>query len=298
MSKMESILRYNLIVNKLESNPSSFEEISKYLDNQSKIQGYDFRVSIRTFQRDIKDIYNLYRIKIKFNVRKKVYEVNEKNITDFSERLIELNELINTINIYSRFASYIKFEKRKSTATEHFISFLNAAKKNKFVLFSYTKIDDSVSSERKIAPYFLKEFGYAWYIVGKDAKDDFVKSFALDRISNLRVLKEKFEYPNDSDHEEKFKHAFGIISNYPNPPEEVILQFKPKYGKYIKLAPIHHSQEIIIDNEQELRIKLNIYLTIDFIRLLLSKGNDVIVLKPASLSNELKRIYTEALNNL
>jgi hypothetical protein len=53
-------LRYSLIIKKLRKRETTFKEISDYLAFESELQDYDFNVSKRTFQRDVKDIFSLY----------------------------------------------------------------------------------------------------------------------------------------------------------------------------------------------------------------------------------------------
>ena len=79
-------------------------------------------------------------------------------------------------------------------------------------------------------------------------------------------------------------------------PQEVILSFDPVQGKYIKSLPLHESQQIIIDNNTELQIKLFLYTTYDFEMELLSYGEYVKVLKPDSLIEVMKNRYSKALN--
>jgi len=76
----------------------------------------------------------------------------------------------------------------------------------------------------------------------------------------------------------------------------VILSFDPVQGKYIKSLPLHESQQIIIDNNTELQIKLFLYTTYDFEMELLSYGEYVKVLKPDSLIEVMKNRYSKALN--
>ncbi|MEX2565062.1 MAG: WYL domain-containing protein [Cyclobacteriaceae bacterium] len=68
----------------------------------------------------------------------------------------------------------------------------------------------------------------------------------------------------------------------------IIKKFDPFQGKYIKSLPLHESQEILIDNPQELRIRLTLFVTHDFFMELLSHGERVKVLKPAGLIEKLK----------
>jgi len=94
-----------------------------------------------------------------------------------------------------------------------------------------------------------------------------------------------------------FEHCFGIITpDDDEAPQEVILSFDPFQGKYIKSLPLHESQEVLVDNEHEVRIKIKIYPTHDFLMEILSHGENVKVIQPAGLSEQLKSNYTNAIN--
>ncbi len=94
-----------------------------------------------------------------------------------------------------------------------------------------------------------------------------------------------------------FEHCFGIITpDDVEAPQEVILSFDPFQGKYIKSLPLHGSQEVLVDNEHEVRVKIKIYPTHDFLMEILSHGENVKVIKPAGLIEQLKSNYTNAIN--
>ena len=60
---------------------------------------------------------------------------------------------------------------------------------------------------------------------------------------------------------------FRLALSSPNGdvPQEVILSFKPFQGIYKELYHYTNRKIIITDNEQELRIKLNLHITHDFL---------------------------------
>lgn len=93
-----------------------------------------------------------------------------------------------------------------------------------------------------------------------------------------------------------FKNCFGVITSNEIGPEEIVLSFEPLQGKYIKSYPLHETQKILIDNETELLIELTLIVTHDLIMELLSYGEEVKVIRPDSLINELKASYQSALN--
>jgi len=92
----------------------------------------------------------------------------------------------------------------------------------------------------------------------------------------------------------KQKKTFSTISPSDDKPQDIILSFPPLQGKYIKSLPLHHTQQIIIDTDKELQIKLHLYITYDLEMELLSYSSDIKVLKPKSLANRLKDFHKKA----
>ncbi|PIE97425.1 MAG: WYL domain-containing protein, partial [Polaribacter sp.] len=177
--------------------------------------------------------------------------------------------------VSDRISDFIHFEKRKSKGTEHLYGILHAIKNQVLIKFQHQKFWEDEITERTLEPYALKEARNRWYLIGKDLKDNKIKNFALVN--------------------EYYKYSFGIKAWGNDKPEEVVLSFSEMQGRYIKTLPLHHSQEILKDNENEFKIRLKLYVTYDFIMELLSFGKEVKVIKPKSLINEMKVIYQECL---
>ena len=295
MSKRESIARYNLIIKKLRKQPADFEQISTYLSLESELQEYNFNVSKRTFQRDLDDIRSLYNIDIVYDFSRKVYFIDFEEQPELNERILEAFDTFNALNITDRLSNYIHFEKRRPHGTENLYGLLHAIKNKVQISFSYKKFWEDEMSQRTAEPYALKEFKNRWYVLANDLKDNKVKSFALDRLTELEITRKKFQLPIDFDVNEHYKYCFGIISPNEHQPQEVILSFDPFQGKYIKTLPLHESQVILKDHEEELLIKLTLFLTHDFLMEILSYGDNVKVIQPESLIEDLKTSYENAL---
>ncbi len=150
------------------------------------------------------------------------------------------------------------------------------------------------SSDRISGPYAMKEFKNRWYVIAKDVKDGQVKSFALDRLTTLEITNRKFEYPKDYDVEANYRFCFGIINPKNHEPQNILLSFDPFQGKYIKSLPLHETQEIVKDDEHELQIKLKLLVTEDLVMELLSYSDNLKVLKPKSLADEIKKAHHSA----
>ena len=87
---------------------------------------------------------------------------------------------------------------------------------------------------------------------------------------------------------------FGIINPKDEEPQDIILSFDPGQGNYIKTLPLHESQQVLVDNEEELQIHLKLCVTHDLLMELLSFGDSMKVIKPESLIEEIKNMHYNA----
>ncbi len=301
MSKRGYISRYMLIVKKLKAKPySTYLELQSYIDKQFEYyQMQDETLNIgfsqRTLQRDIREIRDLFGVDIEFSKRNKGYFINQTEMENRNfQRMMEAFDLFNSLSLSQELSPFIHLEKRKPQGTENFYELIHAIK-NKFeIRFNYQKFGEEEGSERSVSPYALKEFKNRWYILGNNNKYGSIKCYALDRLNNLEITNKKFDTPKDFNIEEYYRYCFGIISPDEGMPEEIILSFTPFQGKYIKTLPLHETQEIAIDNEIELQIKLKLHITFDFIMELLSFGDNLKVLAPLALVQEIKLAHEKA----
>ncbi len=294
MSLRETIIRHQLIVNKLRIRPRTWQEISTALQNESDLTGFDLKVSLRTFQRDVKDILSVYGISIENDPQSKRYHMADEGAG--LHRRLETMDVLNLLRIGGNDTPSISFEKRRPKGVEHAYAIVQAINANQSVSFEYRKFHKSSSESRVLEPYLLKESRNRWYVVGKDVHKNAIRVFALDRISGLSLQKKRFEAPSGVDIDGLFKHVFGVIlPDSGQQLEEIILSISAFQGKYVKTFPLHESQEIISEDDEAIRIRLRIYVTHDFVMELLSLGEEVEVIKPASLIGKLKRHYEGAL---
>lgn len=288
MSKKQFLKRYLLIINKLRKNSCSFDEIQKHLKQQSEFDEENYEVSIRTFQRDIKEIGSMYNIEISYNRSENVYEILQDVNEYRNERLMESFELFNALNLSNSLQSHIVVEKRKPLGTEHMHGLLHAIKNHLEISFTHEKYwDDEYKKSRTVYPLSLKEARNRWYLVAKDPKDGVVKTFGLDRISDLHITTKRFTYPLDYSHDEKFKYSFGIITNEVKP-QKIKIALSIEQANYIKTLPLHYSQKVISEDENECVIELYMSPTYDFVMELLSMGSEIKILEPKSLQEEIK----------
>ena len=223
------------------------------------------------------------------------YCIDSDDHPEATERILEAFDTFNALNITDRLSDHIHFEKRRPQGTENLYGLLHAIKNQLQIKFTYQKYWEEELSQRVTEPNALKEFQNRWYVLANDLKDNKMKSFALDRLTNLDITRRKFHSLKEFNVNDHFKYCFGIISPNGKQPQEIILSFDPHEGKYIKSLPLHESQVVLEDNQEEVLIKLNLVVTHDFLMEILSHGEYVKVIKPESLVDDIKNAYQQAL---
>ena len=304
MAKTGYIQRYLLIIRKVNKHRYiSLNELMNEVEKEIAIYEDTDTVgfSKRTIQRDFDDIRNIFKIDIMYSKANNGYYISEDDKADI-EKHLEYLDLLGTLN--SGLEKFVFPEKRKSKGTEYLYPLISAIKSSRIVEYRYRKFDNTVTKEKRIVqPYAIKEFKNRWYLLaieidGRLDERGQIKTWGLDRIENFYTTNKLFDKNTRIDIEFEFKNCFGIHSDEDKDVEEVILSFTSMSGKYNEALPLHDSQETLIDNEKEFRIKLKVKITYDFIMELLSQSEDLKVIAPKHLRERLIDIHQKAMKSL
>lgn len=294
MSKIGYIQRYLIIIRKIKKTPYiSLRDLTRYVEEELAFHGLEhIGISIRTLQRDMEDIRLELGISIEYCRTNKGYyipadEAQESEI----ERILEPFDILNSLNADNGLQAFVFPEHRKASGTEHLYKLIHAIKNKQKVEVRYRKYHELTASTRIIEPYVLKECRGRWYLIGKE---DRLKTFGLDRIEDLAILQEHFRQENTLQVNELFQDSFGIIQREDLPVEKVVLAFDQYDGDYLKSLPLHHSQKVLTDNEDEFVIELKLKITSDFIMELLARSNSLRIIAPQSLKKHIHQIFQEA----
>jgi predicted DNA-binding transcriptional regulator YafY len=287
MDNRKIFMRTSLILQRLQKSPATLKEINTYLERNSNQYGEEFSVSQRTIGRDLDKIRSMHQIDIVYDYSRKLYLIDNEGQPEVNKRMMESIDILNAMHLADGMTGLILFENRQSSGTENLYGLLHAIKNRYQISFTYQKYFEKKKTHRIVEPYGLREYRSRWYVVVKEAKkgeEEYIKNFGLDRITDLEITKKHFELPKDFSLTDYFKFAFGNIVPWEDAPSDVVLSFTPYQGKYVKSTPLHSTQQILADNEKELKIQLKVYLTYEFIAELLSFGNKVKILQPEELA--------------
>ena len=145
-------------------------------------------------------------------------------------------------------ASKILLEEVPS-ARHHLAPIIEALRQNHPVSFDYHPYNRSQPSrDVVIEPYFLRIYRQLWYVTARNTADGKIKTYSLDRITNLKILPEVFTPPADTDPVEYFRDSFGIMVTQAKP-KTIKLKVDQRQAKYFRALPLHPSQQEMLNDK-------------------------------------------------
>lgn len=290
MAIQDKNFRLMSIAQFLRSKPkgANFKDILKHLEELHHKESFsgDLASSQKTFSKDLKLLAEL-GIEIKFKRSTMTYQIINDSFSENSQTIFDNLLLINAYKQTENNSEIMIFEKRQASGLHNLEGLVFAIKNSKIITFNYTKNWEGISTKRVVEPYALKEFKNRWYLLANevDGKDFFIKTFGLDRISDLEISTKPFS-KQQVDVNQMFVNSFGIISTLDQIPETIILSFDYEQGKFIKTLPIHHSQKVLIDNDSEYSIDLTLVPTYDFYQELLTHTGRMKIISPENVRDK------------
>ena len=263
-------------------------ERSPYSDGEREIPR-------RTFFNYRMAIEELFSLTIECDPRTYEYYIVEPDKGRITDWLLDSSATSSVLQGSREIASKILLEDVPS-AREFLAPIIEALKVNHPIRFDYhpyTRTNPTPGVT--IEPYFLRIYRQLWYVTGRNTADGKVKTYSLDRMSNLTILTSTFTPPPDADPTEYFHDSFGIMVNESRP-RTVKLMVESRQAKYFRALPLHHSQqEMVSDSNSIFTYRLRI--TSDFVSAILSYGSAVTVVSPPELKTMVITALIETLDN-
>ena len=148
--------------------------------------------------------------------------------------------------------------------------------------FAYAGFNRSrTECDIRFRPYFLKRYKQRWYMIGLKEQGNSIRTYALDRVTAMRLVNENFEMPADLQLDDLFGSILGVTSSQA-PVRRVCLKATTTQAKYFRALPLHSSQQEEVHDDYSVfsyRLKLNY----ELVHEILSLGDSVKVLEPPEL---------------
>jgi len=206
----------------------------------------------------------------------------------YSKNKLEVHSLI--ARLYERYRNqgFISFKNAPEIkGTQYLAPIISAIENKQVIRLYYLPFYEDKPYFNEVHPYLLKEHGFRWYLVGLNEFKGQVRTYALDRIRDLKEAEGINFVSPIFDAEKYFKHAIGIIAPE-GTPALIKMAVQKTQAQYLITQPWHDSQNIEEETEEEVIFSFRVHPTYEFKSLVLSLGKDGRIIEPHSLREELK----------
>jgi len=142
------------------------------------------------------------------------------------------------------------------------------------------------------------------YVVAQSKQHEMIRTFKVDRISDIQIEQLKFRPPAEFNLQDYLKDSLGIFQS-DEAPKTIVIRFAPSVARYIEEHHWHASQKIECLKDGSLRLRIKVAATEEILSWILSFGSNAIVESPESLRlevlNEIRillRAYEKQKNRL
>lgn len=169
---------------------------------------------------------------------------------------------------------------------------LDAVIAKREVSFDYHKLTGTKPERRKVQPYHVGQIEHGWYLLAYDPDRKGMRTFALQRLTQLQVLKSKFTRDPHFNARDHLGGGFGVwnYDEYGDKKHEVYIRFEGYAARVVGERLWHSSQEIKPLNKDGSVIEFSVTLDglEEITRWILSWGSKAQVLGPPALKNRIK----------
>ena len=173
----------------------------------------------------------------------------------------------------------------------------NAVTYRQVLSVEYLPFDSDEPLRYVIHPYFLRQYNNRWFLFGFNPETGRHNwNLALDRIRSIELLTDRYHENDAIDWNEYFDNIIGVTKYDGAEEMAVVLHFSGESGRYVETKPIHETQRSRRLPDGVLEVKLEIMHNPELENVIMSFGEKVQVISPASLRDRIRDRLERALN--
>ena len=286
----------------LNSSPLTIDEINMLWEDCPLSNG---PIPLRTFHEQRKGIKEMFGVEIVCDrSHGNVYYVKNPEVL---EKQKVAKWLLHKYSIPQEFATFNSMKDRVlleeiPLGTTLLNPIIEAMQKNVELQIDYQRYESEQEEynlqEFHVQPYALKVFNRRWYLLGYIKEKHDLRTIALDRILDLKILSTSFELPEDFDARKYFANVVGIFVNNDLPVTKIMIRAYGTQAEYLRSTPLHKSQAEGRSKYREFaEFTYRLCITPELVSQLLAMGDKVEVLEPEELREEMKEELIKCLTN-
>jgi predicted DNA-binding transcriptional regulator YafY len=187
---------------------------------------------------------------------------------------------------------------RDETFSRHVHLLTRAWAERRVVTLDYEPAQYGTGSERRratVQPYLIEPSlqTHALYLIGWDETRNGIRTFKIERIRDVSLTPRTFEPPEAGELERTLRQAWDIIAD--QQAAEVVLRFAPSVAARVGETTWHPTQRLERQADGSLVWRATVAGTIEIRLWILSWGDEVEVLEPESLRDDVAATWRRAL---
>ncbi len=313
-------LRYNILDYCFRNKSYTFDELFKVL-NEGIAEFYPGEgVATRTLREDLKvfrDKENGFGAPLPEKIRilrytDSTFSIAQRPLLEYEQYLIDAaQQLLTRFENHPKYnklaEALIKFqdeEEQENDAkrilfydhNEEYkgIKFLKplylAIKKKQVLQINFKGFKDESSSVFEFHPHILKQYNRRWFVFGLNKTRDVPEwSIPLDeRLIDFDILEDENYAESNTDWEVFFRTIVGVVRPREAQVEKLVLRFHNGRENYFKTKPFQPDFEEFFEQEKQDQVWFETIINKELVQQLLSYGQDVEVLEPEVLREQLR----------
>lgn len=238
----------------------------------------------RSFYHYRRAIEENFHIDIHCNSRGEYYieQSGQRQSKAFTNMLLDSYAVGSAMKDSQEIASRIDVEDVPS-AREFLPMAIEAIRESEKISFTYAGFNRSRPEKDIIfRPEFVKRYKQRWYMVGIREKTGDIRTYALDRVREMKLLSETFTHDPAVDAGELFGNIIGVTSSKAQV-KTVTLRVTPTQAKYFRALPLHSSQQETEIHDLYSVFTYRLKLNYELVHEILGLGDAVTVVAPPEL---------------
>ena len=227
-----------------------------------------------------------------------------RNAIDMLSKFTEGAQVSGLQNILTKLESRLDREK---PSDEAIIQFANAGdlpgqhwlytiylsiKSKKALNITYHPFGKKMSG-RVISPQLLKEYNGRWYLLAFDHRVKETRVFALDRIKEIVESIARYHPLDTKEARLYFDRVVGVSVFQDKKVKKVRFKAFGNQVDYFKTKPVHHSQKLLSEDQNEGVFQIEVIINYELISELLSYQKNIVILAPGKLKKKISDLLEE-----
>jgi len=177
---------------------------------------------------------------------------------------------------------------RSAGAAPFYQQLIDAIAQRRCVRIAYDNFSDGKVFSTRLSPYRLLFSRRSWYVFGRSSFHRQTRTFNVGRITKLKLLDERFQFPRGFSIERQLRNAWHLIPE-PGPDQKVVVRFEKMVARNVAEVAWHKTQRLVWRDDGRLDFHVTVSGINEISWWILGYGDQAEVIRPAALRQLIAR---------